>query len=253
MGKDLAALPQGAASHQTRVPAQAPAGPELLGRTGTKHKQSPPAGQAGGDCFIVNSDTHLPTQGWLPALPRRGRDDTPYITYMAPCRIPVYHSRPPCCADPIPDQQRLPPDPLPRPRRNQPQPCPLGQRRRHRRLLPQRRLLLRRHCRGDPGPLRHLHQPQEVPRQSNRGGHEGHEHHESTGTRANCPGPPPYALRPYALRPRPYALRLWRRSVPIPNSRDHPAPDVACQPPTLAPRATPARVSALGRRRTPPP
>ena len=49
-----------------------------------------------GGCFIVNSDTHLPTQGWPPALPRRGRDDTPYITYITPCGIPADHSRPPC-------------------------------------------------------------------------------------------------------------------------------------------------------------
>ena len=33
-GKDFAAPPQGEASHQTRVHAQDPAGPELFGRTG---------------------------------------------------------------------------------------------------------------------------------------------------------------------------------------------------------------------------
>ena len=41
MGKDFAALPEGTASHQTRVHAQAPAGPELLGRTGTKRVTAP--------------------------------------------------------------------------------------------------------------------------------------------------------------------------------------------------------------------
>ena len=41
MGKDFAASPQGAASHQTRVHAHAPAGPELLGRTGTNTSNRP--------------------------------------------------------------------------------------------------------------------------------------------------------------------------------------------------------------------
>ena len=78
-----------------------------------------------GQCFIVNSDTHLPTQGWPPALPKRGRDDTPYITTYP---IPAYNYRLFGCADQLQDQQRLPPDPLPRPRRDQHQPGPLGQR-----------------------------------------------------------------------------------------------------------------------------
>ena len=65
-------------------------------------------------------------------------------------------------------------------------------------------LLLRRHRRGHPGPLRDLHQPQEVPRQSNRGGQQGHERQANTRTRANCPGPPPLRTPPLApLSPRP--------------------------------------------------
>ena len=59
--------------------------------------------------------------------------------------------------------------------------------------------------------------------------------------------------RPKAQDLRPYAINLWHHSVPIPNSCDHPSPDVACQPSPMAPRATPARSSALDRRRTPPP
>ena len=52
---------------------------------------------------------------------------------------------------------------------------------------------------------------------------------------------------------RPHALRLWRRSVPISNSPDHPSPDVACPPPSMAPRAAPAGSSALDQRPTPAP
>ena len=52
---------------------------------------------------------------------------------------------------------------------------------------------------------------------------------------------------------RPHALRLWRHSVPISNSPDHPSPDVACPPPSMAPRAAPAGSSALDQRPTPAP
>ena len=62
---------------------------------------------------------------------------------------------------------------------------------------------------------------------------------------SRTPGP-----GPKAQDLRPYALQLWQHSVPIPNSRDHPARMWLCRPPTLAPRVTPARVSALDRRRT---
>ena len=160
-----------------------------------RKEQPPPACLAGGGCFIDNSDTHLPTQGWPPALPRRGRDDTPYIT---PCGIPAYYSRLLSWADQLSHQQRLPPDPLPRPRRDQPQPGTLGQPRRHRRPLPQRLLLLRRHFQGHRGPLRHLYQPQAIPRQPRHGGHQDGEHQPTIGTRAKSPGPPPPRHQPLA-------------------------------------------------------
>ena len=64
-------MPQGEASHRTRVPAQDPAGPELLRPDRHDNERPAPACLAGAGCFIVNSDTHLPTQGWPPALPKK--------------------------------------------------------------------------------------------------------------------------------------------------------------------------------------
>ena len=46
-----------------------------------------------------------------------------------------------------------------------------------------------------------------------------HDNPTAVATNAGrTPGP-----RPNALDLRPYAINLWRRSVPVPNSRDHPA------------------------------
>ena len=115
----------------------------------------------------------------------------------------------------------------------------LGQPSRHRRPLPQRRLLLRRHRQGHRGPLRHLHQPQAVPRQPHRPRPQAHERQENAGTRTKRPGPPPPRAPPLApLSPHPQVLQPPRQ-------------EVACQPPSMEARAVSPRASALDRRRTP--
>ena len=171
---------------------------------------------------------------------RRNQEEEPYEWHIPPLRTPPSPLRPLICADQLPDHGRLPPDPLPRPRRNQPQPLPVGQRRRHRRPLPQRGMRLRRHRHGHRDPLRDLHQPQAI-RHHHHGGHQDGEHQTNTGIRAPSPGPPPLRTSPLApLSPHSQLIQT-------------PRPAVACRPSTVAARATPARGSALDRRRTPAP
>ena len=81
-------------------------------------------------------------------------------------------------------------------------------------------------------PLRDLHQPQAIPRQSHRPGPQAHERQENTRTRAKSPGPPP--LRPFSSgnTPSPFpnphvttplgmwlaARQLWCPELPLPGS-----------------------------------
>ena len=161
-----------------------------------------------GQYFIVNSDTHLPTQGWPPALPKRGRDDTPYITTYP---IPAYNYRLSGCAD----QLRISSGYLRIP-------CPAhgGTNSNLALWVNQGGIAARCHSAGcsyadiakaiedrygiSINPRRYHDNPTALaPRPTN-------------ARRTPGPGPNAQDLRPHAIN-------LWRRSVPIPKSSEHPA------------------------------
>ena len=131
------------------------------------------------------------------------------MAYIAPPRtprIPAWNSWP-CLAN-VRHHQRPPPDPLSRPRRDQLQPSPLGQPGdRHRRPLPQRRLLLQ--------PTSHKATLAKFGISIGRGLNE-----ERTLARTERRPASPKRVH-HDLRT--HAMNLWRRSVPIPKSSGHPA------------------------------